>query len=103
VPGQIIGIMNVLWHGSTWGFGLLPDNDRGAQDLGIYQLAADFQAILVFALIALALIRALAFWSWLRLVEEVVIPTAADRRSGETQKSCIRNTPMSEAARASSS
>ena len=99
---QIIGIVNFMWHGSTLDFGLLLDNDS-AQDLGIYKSTADFRAILVCGLIALALIRGLAFWTWLRLVEQVAIRAAADRRSGETQTSCVRNTPMSQGARASSS
>jgi cytochrome b561 len=97
---QIIGIVNFMWHGGILDFGLLLSNDS-AQDLGIYKSTADFRAILVCGLIALALIRSLAFWTWLRLVEEVAIREAADRRSGETQTSCVLNTPMSQAARAS--
>ncbi len=100
--GQIIGIVNFMWHGGTLYFGLLLDSDS-AHDLGIYKATADFRAILVCSLIALALIRGLAFWTWLRLVEEIAIRAAADRRSGETQASCVRNTPMSQAVRASSS
>ena len=98
----IIGIVNFMWHGGTLDFSLLRNNDS-AQDLGIYKSTADFRAILVCGLIALALIRGLAFWTWLRLVEQVAIRAAADRRSGETQTSCVRNTPMSQEARASSS
>ena len=98
---QIIGIVNFMWHGGILDFGLLLDNDS-AQDLGIYKSTADFRAILVCGLIALALIRGLAFWTWLRLVEEVAVRDAADRRSGETQTSCARNAPMPQAARASS-
>jgi cytochrome b561 len=99
---QVIGIVNFMLHGGNLDFGLLLDNDS-AQDLGIYKSTADFRAILVCGLIALALIRGLAFWTWLRLVEQVAVRAAADRRSGETQTSCERNTPMSRAARASSS
>jgi cytochrome b561 len=99
---QIIVIVNFMWHGGTLDFGLLLDNDS-VQDLGIYKSTADFRAILVCGLIALALIRGLAFWTWLRLVEEVAIRAAADLRSGETQTSCVRNSPMSQAVRASSS
>ena len=99
---QIIGIVNFMWHGGTLDFGLLLNNDN-AQDLGIYKSTADFRAILVCGLIALAVIRGLAFWTWLRLVEQVAIQAAADRRSGETQTSCVRNTPMSQAARATPS
>jgi cytochrome b561 len=99
---QIIGIVNFMWRGVTLDFGLLLNNDS-AQNLGIYKSTADFRAILVCGLIALAVIRGLAFWTWLRLVEQVAIRAAADRRSGETQTSCVRNTPMSHAARASSS
>ena len=99
---QIIGIVNFMWYGGTLDFGLLLNND-GAQDLGIYKSTAYFRAILVCGLIALALIRGLAFWTWLRLVEQVAIRAAADRRSGETQTSCVRNTPMSQAARATPS
>jgi cytochrome b561 len=84
---QIIGIVNFMWHGGILDFGLLLDND-GAQGLGIYKSTADFRAILVCGLIALALIRGLAFWTWLRLVEEVAVREAADRRIGETQTSC---------------
>ena len=98
----IIGIVNFMWHGGILDFGLLLDNDS-AQDLGIYKSTADFRAILVCGLIALALIRGLAFWTWLRLVEEAAIRAAADRRSNETQTSCVRNTPMPQAVRASSS
>ena len=98
----IIGIVNFMWHGGILDFGLLLDNDS-AQDLGIYKSTADFRAILVCGLIALALIRGLAFWTWLRLVEEAAIRAAADRRSSETQTSCVRNTPMPQAVRASSS
>jgi cytochrome b561 len=72
VTKQIIGIVNFMWHGGTLDFGLMLDNDS-AQDLGIYKSTADFRAILVCGLIALALIRGLAFWTWLRLVEEVAI------------------------------
>jgi cytochrome b561 len=84
---QIIGIANFIWHGGILDFGLLLDNDS-AQGLGIYKSTADFRAILVCGLIALALIRGLALWTWLRLVEEVAIRQAADRRIGETQTSC---------------
>jgi len=99
---QIIGIVNFMWHGGTLDFGLLLDSDS-AQDLGIYKATADFRAILVCGLIALALIRGLAFWTWLRLIEDIAIRAAADLGSGETQASCVRNTPMSQAVRASSS
>ena len=75
---QIIGIVNFMWHGGILDFGLLLDND-GAQGLGIYKSTADFRAILVCGLIALALIRGLAFWTWLRFVEEVAIRESADR------------------------
>jgi hypothetical protein len=88
----IIAIVNFMWHRGTLDFGLLLDND-----------SADFRAILVCGLIALALIRGLAFWTWLRLAEQVAIQAAADRGSGETQTSCVRNTPMSQAARATPS
>jgi cytochrome b561 len=98
----IIGIVNFMWHGGILDFGLLLDNDS-AQDLGIYKSTADFRAILVCGLIALALIRGLAFWTWLRLVEELALRAAADRGSGETQTSCVRNTSMPQAVRASSS
>ena len=99
---QIIGIVNFMWHGGILDFGLLLDNDS-AQDLGIYKSTADFRAILVCGLIALVLIRGLAFWTWLRLVEKVAIRAAADRGSGETQTSCVRNTSTPQAVRASSS
>jgi cytochrome b561 len=99
---QITGIVNFMWHGGILDFGLLLNSDN-ARDLGIYKSTADFRAILVCGLIALALIRGLAFWTWLRLVEEVAIRAAADRRSGETQTSCVRNTSMSQRVRASSS
>jgi cytochrome b561 len=99
---QVIGIVNFMWHGGILDFGLLLNNDS-AQDLGIYKSTADFRAILVCGVIALAVIRGLAFWTWLRLVEQVAIRAAADRRSGETQTSCVRNTPMSQAARATPS
>jgi cytochrome b561 len=99
---QIIGIVNFMWQGGILDFGLLLNNDS-AQDLGIYKSTADFRAILVCGLIALAAIRGLAFWTWLRLVEEVAMRAAADRRSGEAQTSCVRNTPMSPAARATPS
>ena len=98
----IIAIVNSMWHGGTLDFGLLLDND-GAQDLDIYKSAADFRAILVCGLIALTLIRGLAFWTWLRLPEQVAIQLAADRRSGETQTSWMHNTPMSQKAGASPS
>lgn len=91
-----------MWHGNNLDFGLLLDNDN-AQDLGIYKSTADFRAILLCGLIALALIRGLAFWTWLRLVEQVAMQAAADRRSDEAQTSCVRNTRRSQAVRASSS
>ena len=99
---QITGIVNFMWHGGILDFDLLLNSDN-ARDLGIYKSTADFRAILVCGLIALAVIRGLAFWTWLRLVEQVAIRAAADRRSGETQTSCVRNTPMSQAARATPS
>ena len=99
---QITGIVHFMWHGGILDFGLLLNSDN-APDLGIYKSTADFRAILVCGLIALALIRGLAFWTWLRLVEQVAIRAAADRRSGETQTSCVRNTSMSQRVRASPS
>ena len=101
IDADVQTIMSFMLHGGTLDFGLLLNNDGGAQDLGIYKSSADFRAILVLPDCACAGTRS-SILDWLRWGEEGA--TSRSRcRSGETQTSCVRNIAMFQAARASSS
>jgi cytochrome b561 len=67
---QIIAIVNFMWHGGTLDFGLLQANSRIADDSPAFEPTKDFRAVLMCGISALALVRVVAFWIWLRLVEE---------------------------------
>jgi type IV secretory pathway TrbD component len=59
---QVINIISILRHGGA--------SDCAAHDCPIFAPTADLQLVLIYGLIALIIIRALAFWTWLRLADE---------------------------------
>ena len=73
---QVINIVGFLWHGGRFDPGLVHTSDCASHDCPTFAPTTDLQLILIYGLIALIIIRALALWIWLRLADDAGSKTA---------------------------
>jgi cytochrome b561 len=72
---QVINIVAFLLHGGALA-PLFDTPDCASHDCPAFEPVVDSQLILIYGLIALIMIRVLAFWIWLRLAEDAASRTA---------------------------
>jgi len=70
---EIVGIANVIWYGGTLDFNLFDKHFRNGPDRAGFEAKEDFQAFLAYGLVALVIIRTLAFRIWLRIVDRSIV------------------------------
>jgi cytochrome b561 len=66
---QVINMVSIVRHGGSFDPGLIHTADCASHDCPIFAPTTDLQLILIYGLIALLIIRALALCIWLRLAD----------------------------------
>ena len=66
---QCIGVVSFLWHGGAAGFSLLDERVLNGPDGKVFDPKDDFQLFLASGILALVVVRVMAFRIWLRVTE----------------------------------
>jgi cytochrome b561 len=70
---QSIGILGSLWHGGAVDFNLFDERFRNGPDTRAFDPKDDFQQFVASGLVALGVVRVVAFRLWLRAVERATL------------------------------